>query len=461
MALLTAAAAHDPGWRNAFAATANSLAQSGEVPVIAGDYSGPTPWIASTARDGSVLGRVFVALGLDYRPVAGGGDSAQPAAGGDPAQAGGAVQATPGATDQAAGTPQPVSGSPVSGSAPVSGSPVSGSAPVSGAPQPVAASAPVSGSPQPAAESPWGAAAPTAYQAGYPAQSAYAPQQGGSPHTVSPFSVPPTEPPQRSRWPLIGVIVLALVILLGGGGVLAFILWPDDSEPVTQPTPTTSAPSLDPSQLALVGQWDMDEGLGETASDSSGRGNHATLVNGVTWTTDGRGGTPAVEYDDPAGHLVTEAPVLQTDQSFTVSAWVRLSQEADHHQYVLSQSGTDASSFALLYRSDGLWGFSVTSLDDGEVNWHNLSSTSSPALSEWAQVVGVYDQEQGEIRIYVNGRLEGSAEATVQPSADTGLMIGNGGSGRFYGTVDTVRAYQSALTDDQIAGLYEQELGAG
>jgi hypothetical protein len=424
VALLTTAAAHDPGWRNAFAATANALAQSGEVPLIAGDYAGPTPWVASAARDGSVLGRVFIALGLEFQVSGHGGPAGQPGSGEQTGLATGSPQAATGSAEPVSGARQPVSGAPSEATAPIS------------------------------------SAAP--YQSGVTGYSYEPPPSGGSPYTVSPFSVPPAPPPRRSKAPLIGVLALVLVLLVGGSVTFAVVLWPDDGEPQVpqaQPTPTIG-PTSDPLQEVLVGQWDMDEGRGGRANDSSGQDNHATLVNGVGWTSDGYGDTPALAYGDSAGHLVTDGSVLLSNRSFTVSAWVRLSQEADHHQYVMWQWGTDASAFVLQYRSEGLWGFTVTSIEGGDVTWYELSSTSSPALTEWTQVVGVYDRDQAEIRIYVNGRVEDRAEATVQPSA-SGLLIGSSDAGQLYGTVDSVRAYQAALTDEQVAGLYDEQLDAG
>jgi Concanavalin A-like lectin/glucanases superfamily len=427
VALLSTAAAHDPGWRNAFAATANSLAQSGEVPLIAGDYSGPTPWIASAARDGAVLGRVFVALGMDYQPVAAAGDAAQAPTG----LAVGSPQVAPDTVDPVSGAPQPISGVPQ----PVSGAPQ----PVSGAPSD--ATAPISTSASPYQQ----------VDPGYP----YQQQPGGSPHTVSPFSVPPAGPPQRSKAPLIGIVALVLVVLVGGGGVLAFVLWPD-GEPEVRPT--DGPPTASPLQEGLVGRWDLDEGSGTTANDSSGLGNHATLVDGVSWTADGHGGTPAVEFGDPPGILETDGPVVLTNQSFTVSAWVRLSEETDHHQYVVWQPGVEASAFVLQYRNDGFWGFSVTSNDGENVTWHELSSNSAPVIDEWTHLVGVHDREQGEIRIYVNGGFETRAEATAQASV-SGLLIGNAGTGRLHGTVDSVHVYERALTDEQVTELYETQQG--
>lgn len=222
VALLASAAAHDPGWRNAFAATANSLAQSGEVPLIGGDYSGPTPWIASSARDGAVLGRVFVALGMDYQPATDFGEAGEPAAG--EAQTAMATSSPPAATVSA----EPVSSSPQ----PVSGAPAEPTAPI-----------------RPAA-SPY----------------SYEPEPARSPHTVSPFSVPPAgPPPRRSNGLLIGLVVLVVALLVGGGSVVAVAMWPDGSQPdaqesigstVQEPTfPPPSQPGVDP---PLEGEWPAD-----------------------------------------------------------------------------------------------------------------------------------------------------------------------------------------------------------
>jgi hypothetical protein len=229
VAVLNTAAAHDPGWRNAFAATANSLAQSGEVPLIAGDYSGSTPWIASAARDGSVLGRVFIALGMEYQVAGAPGEGADPS--GSEKQTGlatGSPQVASNSAEPVSGSPQPVSGAPSEATAPMA----TGASPY-----------------QPPAT-------------GFP----YEPQAGSSPHTVSPFSVPPAEPPRRSKVPLIGVVVLVLAVLVGGGGALAVILWPDSGEPTVQQSPEPTAPAEPtlppPSQPGieppLDGEWPVD-----------------------------------------------------------------------------------------------------------------------------------------------------------------------------------------------------------
>lgn len=55
-------------------------------------------------------------------------------------------------------------------------------------------------------------------------------------------------------------------------------------------------------ETGLVGRWEFDEGMGITANDTSGNGNHGTLVNGPAWVA----GDPAV----PRGNVVTSNPAF-------------------------------------------------------------------------------------------------------------------------------------------------------
>jgi hypothetical protein len=220
VAMLSDAAANDAGWRRAFAATATALAQSRQVPLIAADYSGPIPWIASAARDGSVLGQVFQAVGMDYQPVA---EASQPAA---------TQPGPPGLWPQPA--PDPIQGSD----------------------EPthrVAVGPPTSSPPwQPPRE---------------PAPAGPPPYENPlvrSPQNVSPFGAAPPEPQRRRRSGLvIGLMVLVIALLVGGG--LAIVVWPEDGEPRTQPStePTVQEPTFPPPSQPGVeppqdGEWPAD-----------------------------------------------------------------------------------------------------------------------------------------------------------------------------------------------------------
>ena len=64
VAVLDAGAAIDPRWREAFANAANAQ-QAG---FVHADFAAAAPWVAYVVSGGPGAERVFLALGMDYRP---------------------------------------------------------------------------------------------------------------------------------------------------------------------------------------------------------------------------------------------------------------------------------------------------------------------------------------------------------------------------------------------------------
>ncbi len=85
-----------------------------------------------------------------------------------------------------------------------------------------------------------------------------------------------------------------------------------------------------------------------------------------------------------------------------------------------------------------------------------------PQGGEYVHLVGVWDKEKGESRIYVNGELKfvnPNATGDFKQSSLTYFVVGGdpGGSGAntsFKGDVAIARVYDDPLTDDQVASLY-------
>jgi hypothetical protein len=158
--------------------------------------------------------------------------------------------------------------------------------------------------------------------------------------------------------------------------------------------------------------------------------------------------------------------VLLTDQSFTVSAWVTLS-DREQRRTIVSQDGVHMSAFRLDYSDvSDAWCFRMRHSDTpGAINTAVCEVT--PELDRWTHVVGVYDAASLEIRLYVDGQLAGSKPYTrVTWQADGPLTIGrtlhtsSGGSLSFFrhhGMIDTVRAHQGAATDTQVASWYADQ----
>ena len=82
-------------------------------------------------------------------------------------------------------------------------------------------------------------------------------------------------------------------------------------------------------------------------------------------------------------------------------------------------------------------------------------STTDPQAGEWYHVAFTYDMAAGELKTYVNGVLEGTAEKSdpIQVKVDNHLAIGAdiGADDRVYnGSVDEVAIYSRALTEAEI-----------
>jgi hypothetical protein len=261
VAVLKPEAASDPALRDAFAAAAGGLAQSGQLPIIAGDFLTTTPWIATVADDGSVAAQVFVAIGIPVQPVG----PSRAAPGQPPADTGSdATQAVvlppaptyPYATFNQPGSAPPAPPPGTTASVPPA-EPVSPPPPAPAYPPAAPSSAPVSVPPQFTPVPASGPPAPPHMPGWSP------PFSEGSPHDYPPV-VLPDEPPRRRSALVILSLVLGVVVLAGGGGALAFVLRPDDSgEPDAAggngPAASPSTPQAFPSQPGLEppveGEW--------------------------------------------------------------------------------------------------------------------------------------------------------------------------------------------------------------
>jgi hypothetical protein len=236
---------------------------------------------------------------------------------------------------------------------------------------------------------------------------------------------------------------------------------------------------LSPSEVAglpatVVGLWSLDG----SGADASPFNRPVTGPDSIMWTDD-HAGLPlsAVSLNGTDEALTTAGPVLRTDQSFTVAAWMR-PHALGVDRTAVSQRGAEQSAFFLGLRritaSGGdqyRWTFSMPSRDDdvGET-WVNVSDATHPLtvadLSAWTHVAGVFDATGGQVRIYVDGALVATAAWPNGWSSTGPLEIGrgwwspDGGPARsvdaWAGDVDDVLVFHGAATASQIrkvAGL--------
>jgi hypothetical protein len=206
-----------------------------------------------------------------------------------------------------------------------------------------------------------------------------------------------------------------------------------------------------------VAAFTMDEGAGSTAATSTGPGRPAWLHGAATLGGQGESGT-ALTLDGVDGYAESTLPIVDTTESFTVSAWAR---PTEHRQgELVAQAGRFQSGFVLGMHANGEAIFEWPTVDntaDGTPWQWAVDDTPLP-LGEWSHLVGVYDKSAGQMRLYVNGELQATGSGVTPLETHGPLQIGRSlYNGLFVnnwpGSIDDVRLFNQALSDVQAQQL--------
>lgn len=179
----------------------------------------------------------------------------------------------------------------------------------------------------------------------------------------------------------------------------------------------------------------------------------------------------ALEFDGVDDYATTGRPIMDTYQSFAVSAWVKLPKDKDARAMsAIAQSSTVNPGFEL-YHSTALggWVFMRKQTAEADSTVVRATQTACPANTscdaarhgEWNHVVGVYDIDASQIRLYVNGTLAATTAFTTPWVAVGEISLGgtyHGGKliSPLKGALDDVRLYDRAVSDDEVRQLFKQ-----
>ncbi|MGW3647007.1 LamG domain-containing protein [Streptomyces sp. NPDC000878] len=228
-----------------------------------------------------------------------------------------------------------------------------------------------------------------------------------------------------------------------------------------------------------TGRWHFDDSApgsdGTTAADTAtteGTRHPATLyTTGAGWSSLARRGegdrslwlNATNDTTRHAGYAVTGSAPVNTQSSFTVSAWANLRNSSDYRT-VLSQTGSDKSGFSLYYSAGiGKWVFLWSWADKDKVRQAvgAEADVEGVTLNAWTHLAGVYNAEDATIQLYVNGRPQGSP-VVLPAGAETQVFDGPMQFGRaaykpgtyqdyWQGRVDEVAVFQQALRPVDVA----------
>jgi hypothetical protein len=178
--------------------------------------------------------------------------------------------------------------------------------------------------------------------------------------------------------------------------------------------------------------------------------------NGGTWTTSGIISN-ALFFDNFLTEVtVPNSAFLNPVNGITLAAWVYAGQNGNGFWAgnILEKGASDNQYALLIDGNTGSLDFFVAGVTNIEV--------STPSVNAWHHVAGTYDGKSA-ISLYIDGQLVAQQSASgALPVTTDSLAIGNESGGDnpnydFYGTIDDVRIYGSALPAEQIYQLYNTD----
>ncbi|GAA2124351.1 hypothetical protein GCM10009782_05150 [Glycomyces algeriensis] len=213
-----------------------------------------------------------------------------------------------------------------------------------------------------------------------------------------------------------------------------------------------------------VTHWKLDEGSGTTAADTDYSYvynlTRPLTVSGAVWGASAEGDAESgrndyLTFDGVNDYAQTSAQVVNTAKSFTVSTWVRI-HETDVDYSIASQDGLVNSGFMLKYDGESQKFLIVAcSQDSSSATCPSAGSTTRAKVDTWYNVTGVYDLATKQIRIYVNGQLQGTTTITGTFNATGKFVLGRdlfaGASTTFFaGDIDEVKVWDRAISLGEI-----------
>jgi hypothetical protein len=199
----------------------------------------------------------------------------------------------------------------------------------------------------------------------------------------------------------------------------------------------------------VVGIWLLDEGKGDIAKDSSGRGHDAEIFDGK-WV-DGKF-NKAIRFENTTHIEVPDHKDFHFTKTFTVELWANIEDLPKDHVGIPGK-GHDAAvgSFVFHPTKLGAKEFELRFYISQGGNWPATKTGAIP-FGEWHHLAGTYDG--AELRIYIDGELEASqaqkGKINVSEGAPFKFAYDCCGDRNLIGILDEIRISNIAQPEDEI-----------
>jgi hypothetical protein len=207
------------------------------------------------------------------------------------------------------------------------------------------------------------------------------------------------------------------------------------------------------SDNSLVGYWDLNEGSGMLARDSSGNENNGSLMNSTTWIH----GIYQDALDFNQTYIkINNSRSLNISKAFTISSWINPNSINKFGQ-LMAKCGADVYSGVISARVESNNALTIRLSQNGTI----VGVTTKPQINSvntWYNVVFTYDG-MSNIGIFVNGtsvpysgsKILGPIDTSIKP-----LLFGQRekGDASFDGIIDDIRIYNRSLSAPEVVALY-------
>ncbi len=196
----------------------------------------------------------------------------------------------------------------------------------------------------------------------------------------------------------------------------------------------------------LAGYWKLDDASGTTATDSSTNANNGTLTNGPTWGT-GKIGSDVV-FDGVNDYIISGSNISLANRTFSVAAWAKRTSN-NTWDFIITQGSSAVLNQAFQF------GFRDNNTFTCSFYANDLDTVATYTDSTWHYWVCSYDVSNSSRKIYRDGVLVASNSAAAYVGSGQ-LNIGRYQvlDTYFHGSIDEVRVYNRALSDDEVSQLY-------
>jgi hypothetical protein len=221
---------------------------------------------------------------------------------------------------------------------------------------------------------------------------------------------------------------------------------------------------VNPGNSNLVGWWKLDETSGAVAADSSVKGNNGTLYGNPQWIAGHINN--ALRFDPSDANDYVDLPIdslISSLTSSTFATWVDFSNAAGAWQRIFD-FGNNTTVYMFLTPRTGTTGpmrFGITIGGSGAAE--QIVDAPTTLASGWHHVAVTIDADNDTISLYLDGELVGENTAATLDPNDLGVTTNNwlgrsqwAADAYFSGSLDDVRIYSRALSQDEVAYLAER-----